>query len=982
MIKKTLLLFSFFVTNTISIYAQTINYSVPNKPWNEDFGNHRAEINVSQSAPAIYVKIPWRRRDKDAAQKCIFITDSNGKQMLNIYRINIGREFGELLFQPESGAGRYYVYYMPYKGKKNIGSFNGDYLKQETQPDDNWLSKNHLSSADISKKVPHASIIQIQSRTAFDSFFPMEVCATAAEVSTLLRKTKENYLLFPENRSFPIRMTNDLPQRWIMNNSKGVFKGKVKRNEYYVFQIGLFAAKKALRNIKVKYSDHSGQLTCFNLEGTDWNGKYFTKNMNVEEGKVQALWFGVNIPQDQLPGNYSFDVIVQPENDQPQTVKVNLQIENDILADRGDSEPWRHSRLRWLNSTLGIDDKVVAPYTPLKIKDKTINCLLRSIRLNEKGLIEEMISKKNSVLNRPLQFVVETETGIEKLEAKSFRFTKQNEGVAEWEAKAVGQNVALTINGKMEPDGHIDYSIHIKALKEVQLRDVRLEVPVKKTVAQYFMGMGSKGVYCPQSYDWKWKGPQDSYWIGTVNAGLHCEMRGATYSGPLLNLYHPKPPVSWYNENKGGFSIQSSDNEVIATTYSGERKLNVNEEIDYEFAMLITPVKELDTKDQFTTRYYHNGNQPEPAIEDLKSGIKVTNVHHANPINPYINYPFVAVDTMKKFVDKWHKNNLKVKIYYTIRELTNQTTEIWALRSLGTEILGDGGGGGYPWLREHFVDHYNVQWFNKINGYEACDAAVITGGQSRWYNYYIEGLSWLVKNVDIDGLYLDDVSFDRSMLKRMRKVMDDAKPGCLIDLHSNTGFSRGPATQYAEYFPFINKLWFGESFNYDQMPPENWMVEVSGIPFGLMGDMLHGGGNPWRGMVYGMTVRYPWFTEGVSCDPRSIWKIWDSFGIAESEMLGYWNPACPVKTSNDKVLATVYKKNNKTLIAIASWDKEVTSVKLMIDWKALGLNSINAKLVAPEIPNFQPAHIFGKQDSITVNPTKGWLIIVSDDPKS
>jgi hypothetical protein len=90
-------------------------------------------------------------------------------------------------------------------------------------------------------------------------------------------------------------------------------------------------------------------------------------------------------------------------------------------------------------------------------------------------------------------------------------------------------------------------------LKDVQLKDIRLEVPVKKEVAQYFMGMGLQGQYCPQNYNWKWSGPQDSYWIGTANAGLHCEMRGTTYSGPLLNLYHPKPPASWYNENKGGF---------------------------------------------------------------------------------------------------------------------------------------------------------------------------------------------------------------------------------------------------------------------------------------------------------------------------------------------------------------------------------------------------------------------------------------------
>jgi len=42
----------------------------------------------------------------------------------------------------------------------------------------------------------------------------------------------------------------------------------------------------------------------------------------------------------------------------------------------------------------------------------------------------------------------------------------------------------------------------------------------------------------------------------------------------------------------------------------------------------------------------------------------------------------------------------------------------------------------------------------------------------------------------------------------------------------------------------VNRLWFGEGFKYDAMSPEQWLVECSGIPFGLMGDMLEGGGNP------------------------------------------------------------------------------------------------------------------------------------------
>lgn len=128
-------------------------------------------------------------------------------------------------------------------------------------------------------------------------------------------------------------------------------------------------------------------------------------------------------------------------------------------------------------------------------------------------------------------------------------------------------------------------------------------------------------------------------------------------------------------------------------------------------------------------------------------------------------------------------------------------------------------------------------------------------------NYYIEGLRWMVKNLDIDGLYLDDVSFGRDILKRMRRAMDSVKPGCIIDLHSNTGFSRGPANQYAEFFPYINKVWFGESFLYDQMTPANWLIESSGIPFGLMGGYALPG---WKQMA-GYAV---WYDGAPSLDDR------------------------------------------------------------------------------------------------------------------
>jgi hypothetical protein len=176
-----------------------------------------------------------------------------------------------------------------------------------------------------------------------------------------------------------------------------------------------------------------------------------------------------------------------------------------------------------------------------------------------------------------------------------------------------------------------------------------------------------------------------------------------------------------------------------------------------------------------------------------------------------------------------------------------------------------------------------------------------------------------------------------------------------------------------EHFPYINKLWFGEYFDYEKNQPDFFLTEVSGIPFGLMGEMLQDGGNPWRGMVYGMTNRMPW---SHNADPRPIWKLWDTFGIKGSEMIGYWSENCPVKTNNEKVLATVYKKNGSTLISIASWADSDVKVKLSIDWKKLGIDPSKATITAPEVANFQPAQSFTAKDELPVTKGKGWLLIV------
>jgi hypothetical protein len=211
-------------------------------------------------------------------------------------------------------------------------------------------------------------------------------------------------------------------------------------------------------------------------------------------------------------------------------------------------------------------------------------------------------------------------------------------------------------------------------------------------------------------------------------------------------------------------------------------------------------------------------------------------------------------------------------------------------------------------------------------------------------------------------------------MKRVRKVLDRHRPDALIDLHSanqynvRDGFASS-ANLYLEHFPFLNRLWFGEYFDYNSAP-DYWLTEISGLPFGLMGEMLQDGGNPWRGMVFGMTGRLPW-----AGDPRSMWKAWDEFGLAGSRMIGFWVPASPVKTGREDVLATAYVRDGRTMIAVASWAKDSVDVRLAVDWKALGLDPAKARMTAPAIAGFQDARSFDPAGPIPIEPGKGWLLV-------
>ncbi|HVN82694.1 MAG TPA: glycoside hydrolase domain-containing protein, partial [Terriglobia bacterium] len=723
--------------------------------------------------------------------------------------------------------------------------------------------------------------------------------------------------------------------------------------------------------------------------GIDWQGRPFRKPCSVEKGKVKPLWFGIQVPEGSQPDTYEGSIQLVLNDGEEKVLHLKLGVVAQKLLDSGDSEPWRHSRLRWLDSQLAADDELVSPFTPVRVEGNRVSCLGRQVLVGQDGMpqgIQSFFAPEMTVLSdharellsSPIRFVVEdSQHRVLSWSIKEFQFTRQTEGAAAWRSLAIAEDLQLEVQAQMEFDGNNEFNLHLRAAQTTRVSDIRLEVPLHRDVARYMMGMNVLGGIRPKELRWKWnqKRNQDSAWVGDVNAGVQLTLKAENYERPLnTNFYLLKPlnmPISWYNDGKGGCNFLEADSQTfMVRAYSGPREIEAGRSLHFNFRLMLTPFKLLDTQGQWNSRYYHAFK---PVSEVLESGANIVNVHHANSINPFINYPFLHCEEMKAYIDEAHQKGLKVKIYYTVRELSNHASELFALRSLDDEIFSRGSGGGSSWLQEHLGSNYIAAWFVP----ELEDAAIITSGESRWHNYYVEGVNWLAKNIGIDGLYIDDVAFDRTIMKRVRKVLDHSRPGALIDLHSANQFNArdgfaNSANLYLEHFPYLNRLWFGEYFDYNARP-DFWLIEMSGIPFGLMGEMLQDGGNPWRGMVYGMTGRLPW-----AGDPRPLWKVWDEFGINQSRMIGYWVPNCPVKSSHPYILATAYVRNDKTLVAVASWAKDEVRCHLAFDWKTLRLEASKCRIKAPAIAGFQEAASYAPEEEIIVPPGRGWLLILSD----
>jgi hypothetical protein len=299
--------------------------------------------------------------------------------------------------------------------------------------------------------------------------------------------------------------------------------GTAARGEFYSFQLGVWAARNSLTNLRVQFGDLRDQATkrvipasafrCFNFGGVDWEGHSFSRTVNVAEGKVQPIWCGVQIPTDAVAGQYSATVVLSADGHAQTPIKILLSVNPALIRNAGDDDPQRLSRLRWLDSTLAEDDGIVPPYTAVQIQGRKLGVLGRDLLLGDVGLPKAIGSHfsiemtgytalPRQVLSAPIRMVIEdTRHHILPWSPGRLHFTKKSEGAVAWEVPSQVGPLSARLRGEIEFDGSLNYTIDLTARAATNVADIRLEIPFAADVARYAMGLGLRGGTRPDHYE-------------------------------------------------------------------------------------------------------------------------------------------------------------------------------------------------------------------------------------------------------------------------------------------------------------------------------------------------------------------------------------------------------------------------------------------------------------------------------------------------
>jgi hypothetical protein len=657
-------------------------------------GNHRFKI-VSSTAGQNIVDVKWLRTDSDPLAKVALLLEEKTASPVTCTRLRASADSAQFTFNSSRQGAIFYLYYMPFttceyeNGACRSGA-RSTYL-------DNLTSACQPAAGPLDDLAAEATAVVeavYQPRDSFQSFDPMGFAMTATERAALVASQLgevSNVLLVAEDRSRPIAGRGFLPAIWANNRGaeSAILNGTAAHGEHYTWQLAVVALTSDVTVTNVSFSEFQGQaglsipasaFSCMNVAGVDYWGRPFVETANVTRGEVRALWMAAKIPLTS-DGQYTGTVSIKVEPasatggvPEKRTVPVHLLISGTPLPHGGDDDIKRGTRMHWFDSTVGLDDTIPSPYTPLvhhwvhSVADqRTVTMLGKAVTILNSGAVSSIVAGGTSVLASPLRLDIKVGNEAVALKGWRLKHISESDASVHWVSySARTQNgIAVSVEVTIDFTGFIDYAVTVTASdKPVSALSVDLVVPSDPANAHFFVGLGKSGGFLKQDQHWLWDGVNGNSgaWVGSTHGGVRVYLKGADAmwqaGDPFDSHYSPPAPDSWSNEGKGGVTLHKNGTFVA---FTGARMLTPGTPLLLNFSLMVSPTRPLNLTAQFRERWVQIGGI-DNYTQLAEAGATVVNIHQGNTQNPWINYPYLTNDLLREAADECHSLGMRYSI--------------------------------------------------------------------------------------------------------------------------------------------------------------------------------------------------------------------------------------------------------------------------------------------------------------------------------
>ncbi len=254
----------------------------------------------------------------------------------------------------------------------------------------------------------------------------------------------------------------------------------------------------------------------------------------------------------------------------------------------------------WENRQLGISDKVIKPFTPIKVTGNIVKTVLRSHTMGDNGLFKQIKALNGNILAAPIDFLLKVGGREQKLKFSKLQFVEKNDHKVVLKVSGKSGSVKYDATVLIEYDGFCWTRAELSSAQPVDIDSFSIIIPLKKQYTSLMHAFADRIRSNPSGAI-----PEGS---GKVwdSSGVP---RRLIYGKPLVEngftpyvwLGEEARGLAWFADCAAGFGLQAKVPQIkIFRPDAGIVKLEVdiiNKKVkltkprNFEFGMQVTPVK-------------------------------------------------------------------------------------------------------------------------------------------------------------------------------------------------------------------------------------------------------------------------------------------------------------------------------------------------------------------------------------------------------